>query len=1014
MRVLASLGIAASLASCHVASTPPATATPALATRKTSPLPARLPRYFPRAPGPLTVVGETDGGTAALHGSMRLLLRGGQDLPDSASYLVTSSTGGMETGGTPTGSAASNATAVPERLGGGWLFVVGRELWHAPSWLAAPKRLFEFMSPPHVHLGLDAPVVQETGRAPFAFQVADGQRIALSHWPDAPAIADVAARDARHAAVVADLRGLSITEDGGNSWREITSNRTPIGVRAAPGGYLVRGRNGTDDHDVSWHIDIHGETRSEDVAPGDDKPERRPLSSAAWERIVEHGLDDAESDRYVVLDHGVLERWRQSDGAWLERKVVTDARDTCRPVHWPAGTATEAGFACTGPDGTSIWRASPNLTRLWKLPGRRRVWSSEIGALAIEGACEDAGATAGMTTLCVWGRGATPSTVRLQGAKPDDLLVPLRDGSLVVLRPPSGPANARRGAEMFVDTPPNGAAGSQAGRVQGIPLHAGGALKADVAAHLAQGHWLGDPEAIDGGGFAVWLEHEGRLLGVHVARDGRIEPGPRSAVASMHRVAGLRALSWSNAGAGFESVDGGLHYTQIGLPSAEPPNASDRTPRADAKAGPIGAIGCTAIGCILPSLVRVGWGANLAAAKEPDKAKTSPTSLPQSAGRIALECSLVWRGAADAPTRSRVPVVSHVSPRPYGGYGNVAATSFYGTQPPKVRADQVLQGWDAVDLADRRTSTLLGRVFLWGTYALGADPDAGWQWRWFDPRTHSVHASAIAKSPDALSVAHQMQTSMINRSAWSSTVASDPRHAIGFAQDGARTLVFSLVDGEAPAPIELAEGGDFGTLDAGIAAPGDRAILAGPVGDPAGTAIYLARGPRAERIARVPRVGVQGKPGPALVALHSDGVRIAIAVEDRDVAARTEAAFYLREAYPSDGPVRRFALETRDGSRTLRVCNDTAQGFEGWAKLDLNGDVTLTGTSRSARLTSPTRAKLRFLDDGGLCLLEVATGIDAEGAAALSTARLSTATASSMPMLVEHGGRHYTLACGSR
>ena len=171
--------------------------------------------------------------------------------------------------------------------------------------------------------------------------------------------------------------------------------------------------------------------------------------------------------------------------------------------------------------------------------------------------------------------------------------------------------------------------------------------------------------------------------------------------------------------------------------------------------------------------------------------------------------------------------------------------------------------------------------------------------------------------------------------------AVDSRRGVGLVSDGTSTSVFARAEGETPSRIEREDGALFGVLDAAIAAPGDRTLLAGAVGDPAGTAIYVARGPRAERVALVPRVGVQGKPSPALLALHTDGVRVAVAIEDHDVPARLDAAFYLREAYPSDGPIRRYAA-----GPTLRVCATDNAGFETWTKLELGKAIALRGSGR--------------------------------------------------------------------
>lgn len=1009
MRV-ATFGIGLAAAACQLGA-PPTVPAPALSVQAapTFAAGAALPRYFPRAPARVTVVGTTEQGVVATHGAMRLLLRGGESLPDSARYLVATSAAGSEAGGAPTGSALASTVAVPERLGGGWLFVVGRELWHAPSWLDRPRRLFEFVGTPRVLLGLDAIVAQETGRAPFAFDVT-GAVVPLTHWPESPAVADLATRDAKHAAVVADLRGLSITEDGGVTWREIATGRTPFGVRADAGGYLVRGRNGSDERELTWRIDVHGEIRGEvgDVlaTPAEPATSTRAFATGGWERVITQGYEDA-AGRLVVLDHGMLEIYRKADGALLERSMVGDARDVCRSVHWPSTkSGADPGFACLGPRGTTLWRVGERVaTEVLRLPGGRRVWSSEIGALAVEGPCEGASLTAGITTLCVWGRqGATPTTVRLQGANPDDMVVPLRDGSVVVLRPPSGPRHARRPAELF--------AGTQ-GYVRGMPLQPG-ALKADVAEMLAEGHWHSDVEALDAGEIALWVEHDARLVGVRVRADGHVEVGPRSAVAAVHRTAGLRALSWSPGGAGFESLDGGMHYTQIGLPASDFAPAAER-PKAGATGGaaaklPVDA-GCTAIGCVMPTLVRLGWGAEAARASEPELPKQAPSNARVSA-RLALACALLSRTNDDPkPTFARPtrrPTSLRVLPSSTGANGSVGATPFFGTKPPTPRGEQVLQGWDTVDLADKRPSTFAGRVYLWGASALGPDLDAGWQWRWYDARAHAVHATAITRPPDEVSVQHQLQSSMSSRASWSIVVSADPRRAVGLRSDGTRTSVFALVDDEVPSAIELEDGSPFGVLDAAIAAPGDRTILAGAVGNPAGTAIYLGRGGRAERVATVARVGVQGKPTAALLGLHTDGVRIAILAADQDVAARLDSAFYLREAYPAEGPIRRFG-----SGGTLRACAPETNGFEAWTKLELGSDILLQGSAHSVHLQSPTRARLRFGDDGSLCVAEATSDVDGVAAGLLATLPPTKVVATgAVPLTVAHGGWHHALSCG--
>ena len=972
---------------CHARPPAPRLA-PAIALQSagTSTRATELPRYFPRGPAKLTVVATTEQGVMATHGAMRILLRDNGALPDSAPYLVAASTTGSESGGTPTTSPAGATLEVPERLGGGWLFVVGREVWSTPGWLQRPKRLFEFSATPRVYVGMATLVAQEPWRPPVAFRP-DGQVVPLTGWPESPAIADLAARDATHAAVVADLRGLAVTEDGGTTWREIPSTRTPIGVRVAAGGYLVHGRNGGDERETSWRIDVHGDVRGELAAPSSHDERSAPLPLEAWERVVAHGVVDA--GRYLTLDHGLFESYRIDDGARLTHERRGDPEMACQPVHWPGGGP---GFACTGASETSLWRVrGSQLEQVASYPGPRPVWSTARGALALGGACEPGPALPGTTALCVWGQSA-PATLRLQGAAPDDRVAPQPDGSVVVLRPPSGPRNSRRPAEMFVDRP---AGAATPARVHGVPLMPEG-VAADVREHLSQGHWLRDLFTLPGGELGAWIERDGRLVGVRIHPDGRLEAGPRSGAASSHRTAGMHSLSWSTSGAAFESTDGGMHYTQIGLPAVTMPKTETKS-AAEA--------GCSEIGCILPTVLRIGWGAEMARAEQPARAQPSPAA-PRSPARLVLDCSLVAR-SRDSGAPSRPPRLLRAPPMrgAPGSYG--ATTSFFGGAVPVTRDGQILQGWDSVDLADHRSATFDGRAYAWGAFSIGStDPDAGWQWRWYDPRGRVVHSTAIARPPEALALS-PLHPGTIGHNSWSIVPSTDdPRRAVGIVGDSARTLVYALAAGDAPTPIELDDGASFGTLDSAWVGAGDRTLLAGAVGDPAGSVIYLARGQRAERIGWVPRVGTQGKPSHALIAVHSDGIRIAIAVEDHDAPSRSDAAFTLREIYPSEGTLRRVGI----GPAPLRICDQPAPGFEVWTKIDLPTEVEL-GNGHRGRLQNPTRARLRFGDEGAVCVTELTSDVDYTTAGLLDKAS-PRAGAGSAPLLVGHAGTaRYTLGC---
>lgn len=121
-------------------------------------------------------------------------------------------------------------TALPERLGGGFLFVLGTSVWRADKWLAPAAPIFTSgMAVQAVVPGLDRVYL----RGPAGFVALDGRTGKLldrGPWPASPNVTSYAAADGWRAVAAADLRGTVATFDAGATWRTLDLALEPRAV----------------------------------------------------------------------------------------------------------------------------------------------------------------------------------------------------------------------------------------------------------------------------------------------------------------------------------------------------------------------------------------------------------------------------------------------------------------------------------------------------------------------------------------------------------------------------------------------------------------------------------------------------------------------------------------------------------------------------------------------------------------------------------------------------------------
>ncbi|MBX3186119.1 MAG: hypothetical protein KF819_03850 [Labilithrix sp.] len=337
--------------------------------------------------------------------------------------------------------------ALPERLGGGFLFVLGTAVWRADHWLDPAKPIFTSTTPIQgIVPGLDRVYV----RAQNAYLAIDGRSgrvLDLGPWPATPFVSGYAAADGWRAAAVTDLRGVVATFDAGATWRALDLPMDPRHVLASGDALAVGGiENGKTeawfevraDGSIARLAGAPREAKGKIVAtpqvarptysgfpggltmptpsptlvsppvasarPAPSAPEestqdagarifgKRPLAAA-----IEDGWPLTDGTAVVARD-GALARVRLSDGALVEVAQgafpLKPAR--CHPVSLTRPKAVGAfGFVCGEPRGSSvIYAYDPargRLVEIKRFDRPRVVTSSGNGAIAVRGPCAEDG-----------------------------------------------------------------------------------------------------------------------------------------------------------------------------------------------------------------------------------------------------------------------------------------------------------------------------------------------------------------------------------------------------------------------------------------------------------------------------------------------------------------------------------------------------------------------------------------------------------------------------------------------
>ncbi len=664
------------------------------------------PRFFLESPEQSFWVSRSPDLDRVIAGGARLELRPGGEVTAAAWDDALAGAGDALVGG----------LAVPPRLGGGFVLF-------SPTRVFRARELTGPLEP--VATGMTGEVLVRGARAGLSSVVvvtdAGPRRLfpgtARLQPMDEPAVADLAATSARRAVRLDAFGRLLVTGDGGARWAP-PSPSAGSGVRQ-----LLVG-----EADV-WVDTWQGRFRVADdgqLEPGD--PGTRSLGAQAPLQMVWKGVRTGAQEAWAwrlqqssPLAATIADGAAVGDGTAFGAvedavlrvdlatgKLVSAAVDwipnglSCQPIH----AADAVLFACTGTHGGSVLRsvngAPPELEKSFSDDGS--FVADDDGALGFVGSCQVSERSfepgdprrepaASLTpVLCVRrGQGAwVERRVDVGDGATLAAWVPRLDGTAVALAVATDPLPPALGTRRVVEQ-----AGVRLVRV--YPEIPGYVVRPVVrtdqdglTGHVDRRFQVRADGSVDG-----WLQpaddsRDGDVMSVTFGADG-VPVAHAPAPGAVETVTGGSfAVAIGRDGTLAESTDHGRTWRSVGRSPAPP--------------GPARGLGCSALGCTLAPLVRVGWGDDALTVS----AGAGPLPPPDSAAPVRLAC---------APEGAPRPIVA---PAPPPGARRVLSTGWGdtlelvhdgGTSPREVTPGRAGGRPRApVTPAVRRTQTLVVRA----------------------------------------------------------------------------------------------------------------------------------------------------------------------------------------------------------------------------------------------------------------------------------------------------------------
>ncbi len=703
-------------------------------------------------------------------------------------------------------------TALPERLGGGFLFVLGTTVWRADKWLAPASPVFS--APQAIQAvvpGLDR-VYLRTVNGHLAIDGRTGKLLDRGPWPASPNVTSYAAADGWRAVATADLRGLVATFDAGATWRTLDLAMQPQVVVASGDALAVGGIEGGKT-EAWFEVREGGSVARLAGAPREAKGALSVARPTAPPRPTGWPVGMPWPPSSVGGPFWTPPK-QPAPAPTLEIAPIEDAEarangDThdAEPAFVrifgkrPILAAIEDGWPLT--DGTAVVARDGALGRVRLTDGA--ILEMAAGAFPLKPArCHPVSlgrpnAVGAFGFVCGEPRGATviyayePLRGRLAEIKRFDrprIVTSSGNGALAVrggcaedAEPGTGEVhpycifghdNTWRevhvrgdvvgervvvladGRLAVVSPPPAMDAPARLtlldkGKATTVPIQFP-RVAADVARVLRLGLWLEGFEERRPGVLGGWIEANGTMLGIEIATDGKVTVGQFVRDAGQVFVAGRYGLGWAASKRGYETTDGGMTWASIELPEAAPQRG-----RPQRRA-------CGPVGCLASGWVRVGWG-------EPKK-QPVPTAPPVTRTSVALGAptlTLACDPLAATPPPPPAPVARRETPPPrpptptgrFGGppvlaptmpsFGTTELPAFYNFAAPPLRDGERGQSFEVTEQQQRGPRAgALARIYAWGPKTGEWDTLGRWQVRWLSPFSGWPEAkSSIPSLPPA-------------------------------------------------------------------------------------------------------------------------------------------------------------------------------------------------------------------------------------------------------------------------
>jgi hypothetical protein len=490
------------------------------------------------------------------------------------------------------------AVALPERLGGGFLFVSATSgstlVYAAPSWTGALRPVVRLDGEVEQVLpGFDR-LYMMLGRGSqwIALDPVTGQSLDLGSLPRSAGYGQMAFADEWFGVVVTPFRGALATFDAGSTWHPLGMAVTAVApldgnvLVASAGRRLVLDSAGVMLPADPGDAPEPSTKRAQIPALRGKNPtgaNLRSLGQRPLETAVLHGFSSGDGTALVAAG-GLLARVRLADGAVLAR--TPDAYPGVSPCQAVA-LGSGAGFVCGEQGGgTSIHAYEPPLALrlVTAFAEPRRVASSGNGALVVSDGC--AREVENRAAYCIVPRSGTPYEIAVGEPGVERVVALASGGAARIISPRLGQAG------MLTLVAPNGPERRLALEVPKV----GDKI---ALAIVREGLWLDSFEESPGGELRGWAVGGGAFVGVRVKQDGKVSVGQQQLYPERALLSGAFALVTTRAGAALESVDGGFEWNDAEFPS-EPEWKAPRTMGL--------AHGCTPLGCAFSGWLRVGWG----------------------------------------------------------------------------------------------------------------------------------------------------------------------------------------------------------------------------------------------------------------------------------------------------------------------------------------------------------------------------------------------------------------------